>query len=63
MPEQMTANSLLALSRQLENLAEAAAPAVVGIRLHGRLSQAGSSGSQALSSPPAMRSRLTTTFR
>jgi S1-C subfamily serine protease len=41
MPEQTTANSLLALSRQLEHLAEAAAHAVVGIRLHGRLVASG----------------------
>jgi Trypsin-like peptidase domain len=41
MSEQTTANSLLALSRQLEHLAEAAAHAVVGIRLHGRLVASG----------------------
>ena len=41
MSEQPTANSLLALSRQLEHLAEAAAHAVVGIRLHGRLVASG----------------------
>ena len=41
MSEQTTANSLLALSRQLEHLAEAVAHAVVGIRLHGRLVASG----------------------
>ena len=41
MSEQTTANSLLVLSRQLEHLAEAAAHAVVGIRLHGRLVASG----------------------
>jgi S1-C subfamily serine protease len=40
-PEQTTANSLLALSGQLEHLAEAAAHAVVGVRLHGRLVASG----------------------
>ena len=41
MSEQTTANSLLALSRQLEHLAEAVAHAVVGIRLHERLVASG----------------------
>jgi S1-C subfamily serine protease len=41
MSQQPTANSLQALSRQLEHLAEAAAHAVVGIRLHGRLVASG----------------------
>jgi S1-C subfamily serine protease len=41
MSEQTTANSLVALSGQLEHLAEAAAHAVVGIRLHGRLVASG----------------------
>jgi hypothetical protein len=41
MSEQTTANSLLALSRQLEHLAEAAAHAVVGVRLHERLVASG----------------------
>jgi S1-C subfamily serine protease len=41
MSEQTTANALLALSRQLEHLAEAAAHAVVGIRLHERLVASG----------------------
>jgi S1-C subfamily serine protease len=41
MSEQSTASSLLALSQQLEHLAEAAAHAVVGIRLHGRLVASG----------------------
>ena len=41
MSEQTTANSLLVLSRQLEHLAEAAAHAVVGIRLHRRLVASG----------------------
>jgi S1-C subfamily serine protease len=41
MSEQSTASSLRALSQQLEHLAEAAAHAVVGIRLHGRLVASG----------------------
>ena len=36
MSEQMAANALLALSRQLEHLVEVAASAVVGIQSHGR---------------------------
>jgi S1-C subfamily serine protease len=41
MSQQPTANSLLALSGQLEHLADAASHAVVGIRLHGRLVASG----------------------
>ena len=41
MSEQSIASSLLALSQELEHLAEAAAHAVVGIRLHGRLVTSG----------------------
>jgi S1-C subfamily serine protease len=41
MSEQTTTNSLLALSGQLEHLAEAAAHAVVGMRLHGRVVASG----------------------
>jgi serine protease DegQ len=41
MSEQTTANSLLALSQQLEHLADAAAHAVVGIRLQERLVASG----------------------
>ena len=41
MSEQTTANSLLALSQQLEQLADAAAHAVVGIRLQERLVASG----------------------